>query len=71
MSIDWSDKQQVNEYNKQRRRNKRRNKPAAPGVKGRGKQSTGFLDVAYSTENYHDELSWEIDKEKLRRSIEE
>ncbi len=71
MSIDWSDKQQVNEYNKQRRRNKRRNKPAAPGVKGRGNQSTGFLDVAYSTENYHDELSWEIDKEKLRRSVEE
>ena len=71
MSIDWSDKQQVNEYNKQRRRNKRRNKPAAPGVKGRGNQSTGFLDVAYSTENYHDELNWEIDKEKLRRSIEE
>ena len=71
MSIDWSDKQQVNEYNKQRRRNKRRNKPAAPGVKGRGNQSTGFLDVAYSTENYHDELSWEIDKEKLRRSVDE
>lgn len=71
MSIDWSDKQQVNEYNKLRRRNKRRNKPAAPGVKGRGKPSTGFLDVAYSTENYHDELSWGIDKDKLRRSIEE
>ena len=36
MSIDWSDKQQVNEYNKQRRRNKRRNKPAAPRREGSG-----------------------------------
>ena len=60
-----------NRRNKERRREERRNKPAAPGVKGRGNQSTGFLDVAYSTENYHDELSWGIDKEKLRRSIEE
>lgn len=60
-----------NKRSNERRREKRRNKPAAPGVKGRGNQSTGFLDVAYSTENYHDELSWGIDKEKLRRSIEE
>ena len=60
-----------NRRNKERRREKRRNKPAAPGVKGRGKQSTGFLDVAYSTENMFDELRWEIDTEKLRRSIEE
>lgn len=60
-----------NRRNKERRREERRNKPAAPGVKGRGKQSTGFLDVAYTTENYHDELSWGIDKEKIRRSIEE
>ena len=60
-----------NRRNKERRREKRRNKPAAPGVKGRGKQSTGFLDVAYSTENYHDELSWGIDKEKIRRNVEE
>lgn len=53
------------------RREAKRNKPAAPGVKGRGKQSTGWLDMAYSTENMFDELRWEIDTEKLRRSIEE
>ena len=53
------------------RREAKRNKPAGDGVKGRGRPSTGFLDVAYSTENYHDELNWRIDKEKLRRSIEE
>ncbi len=49
----------------------KRNKPAGDGAKGRGRPSTGFLDVAYSTENMFDELRWEIDTEKLRRSIEE
>ena len=60
-----------NRRNRERRREERRNKPAAPGVKGRGNQSKGFLDVAYSTENYQDELNWDIDMEKIRRSIEE
>lgn len=60
-----------NRRNKERRREKSRNKAAAPGVKGRGKQSTGFMDVAYSTENMFDELSWGIDKEKIRRNVEE
>lgn len=87
MSIDRNDPEQDrlcrNEYQRKWReahkeeinrkiRDKTRNKPAAPGVKGRGKQDTGWLDAAYCTENqYAEEISWGIDKEKLRRSIEE
>ena len=60
-----------NRRNRERRREERRNKPAAPGVKGRGNKSTGFMYVAYSTENMFDELSWGIDKEKIWRNAEE
>lgn len=85
MKIDWRDQEQVNQYQREwrkrnpdkveqykaKKREERANRPAAPGVKGRGSRDTGFMDVAYSTENMHDELSWGIDKEKLRRNREE
>lgn len=71
MSIDWSDKQQVNEYNRQRRRNKRRNRPAAPGVRGRGGPNKGFMDAAFSIENFQDEISWDINLDKYLEGNEE
>ena len=53
-------------------REARRNRPAQPGLKGRGRKNTGWLDAAYCTENlYAEEISWDIDKEKIRRSVEE
>ena len=85
--IDWSDPEQVRSYQREcqrkwyelhrtelneKAREANRNKPAAPGVKGRGRKDTGWLDAAYSTENrYAEEISWDIDKEKLRRNVEE
>ena len=85
--IDWKDPEQVKAYNAEYQRkwrelhrtelNKKareanRNKPAAPGVKGRGRESKGWLDAAYCTENqYAEEISWGIDKEKIRRNVEE
>lgn len=82
-NIDWNDPEQVKAYHRgwykehrteinEKRRNERRNKPAEPGVKGRGRPETGFFDAAYCAENrYVEEISWGIDKEKLRRSVEE
>lgn len=54
------------EYKEQynaKRREERRNQPAAPGGKGkRGRKPIGnFEDVAYSIENFQDEISWDID----------
>lgn len=52
-------REELNEKDRERRRNR----PAAPGVKGRGRPGTGWLDVAYCTENqYADEISWDINK---------
>ena len=81
--IDWTDPEQVKAYHREwreahrselneREREARRNRPAAPGVRRRGRKNTGWLDAAYCTENqYAEEISWDIDKEKLRRNIEE
>ena len=54
----------------EKHRERTRNKPAGLGKK-KGRRTEGFWDLAYSTENYHDELSWGIDKEKFRRNVEE
>ena len=85
--IDWKDPEQVRTYYREymrewygrhgselneKKREARRNRPAAPGVTGRGRKETGWLDAAYCTENqYAEEISWDIDKEKLRRNREE
>ena len=81
--IDWSDPEQVRAYRREwhrthraelneKRRDARRNRPAEPGVKGRGRPETGFIDLAYCTENrYTEEICWDIDTDKLRRNREE
>lgn len=81
---DWTDPEQVKAYHREyrrawaertgyneKRREERRNRPAGDGGKQRGRKGWGFWDAAYTTENLHDELSWEIDTEKLRRNREE
>ena len=84
---DWTDPEQVRAYHREymrkwyglhgpelneRKREARRNKPAAPGTTGRGRKDAGWLDAAYCTENrYAEEISWDIDKEKIRRNREE
>ena len=68
MQREW----QIKSGYRERRKEARRNRPAGDGGKKKGRKTDGgFWDVAYCTENLHDELSWGIDKEKLRRSIEE
>ena len=85
--IDWKDPEQVKAYHaeyqrrwrelhrselNQKAREANRNKPAGPGTKGRGRPETGWLDAAYCTENRDaEEISWDIDTEKLRRNREE
>lgn len=82
--IDWTDPEQVRAYHREHRRawaeqtgynekvkEARRNRPAGDGGKKRGRKTDGFWEAAYTTENLHDELSWEIDTEKLRRNREE
>ena len=75
MSIDWADREQVKAYHREWRRNnsdrinekrreEHRNRPAAPGVKGRGRPNRGFMDAAFSIENFQDEISWDINLEK-------
>lgn len=83
MSSVWSDPEYRKEYGRkyreehrdelnEKQREKRRNRPAAPGVRGRGNTFKGFADVAYCQENrLVEELSWGIDKEKIRRNAEE
>ena len=81
---DWTDPEQVKAYHREymrawaertgyneKRREARRNRPAGDGGKKRGRKTEGFWEAAYTTENLHDELSWEIDTEKLRRNREE
>lgn len=80
---DWTDPEQVRAYHREcrraweeltgyneKRREERRNKPAGNGKK-KGRKETGFSDAAYSTENWHNELNWDIDMEKIRRNVEE
>lgn len=85
--IDWKDPEQVRAYNaeyqrrwrelhrpelNQKAREANRNKPAGPGVKGRGQPDTGFIDAAYCAENrYAEEISWDLDKERIRKEHEE
>ena len=78
---DWTDPEQVKAYHREwrkrtgyneRMKEARRNRPAGDGGKKRGRKTdVVFWEVANCTENLHDELSWEIDTEKLRRSREE
>ena len=83
--IDWTDPEQVRAYHREyvrdwaqrsgyneRRKEARRNRPAGDGGKKKGRRTEGFYDAAYCTENvYAEEISWGIDKEKLRRNVEE
>lgn len=77
---DWTDPEQVRAYHREwrertgyneRMKEARRNRPAGDGGKQRGRKTDGFWEAAYTTENLNDELSWEIDTEKLRRNREE
>ena len=77
---DWTDPEQVKAYHREwrkrtgyneKKKEARRNRPAGDGGKKRGRKTDGFWEAAYTTENLHDELSWEIDTEKLRRNREE
>ena len=78
---DWTDPEQIKAYHREwrkrtgyneRMKEARRNRPAGDGGKKRGRKTDGvFWEVANCTENLHDELSWEIDTEKLRRNREE
>ena len=81
---DWTDPEQVKAYHREymrawaertghneKRREARRNRPAGDGGKKKGRNTDGFFEAAYSTENrYAEEISWDIDKEKLKRNIE-
>ena len=83
--IDWKDPEQVRTYKREymrewtkrteyneKRKEERRNRPAGDGGKKKGRNTDGFFDAAYCTENrYAEEISWGIDKEKLRRNREE
>lgn len=77
---DWTDPEQVRAYHREwrertgyneKRREARRNRPAGDGGKKRGRKTEGFWEAAYTTENLHDELSWEIDKERIRKEYTE
>ena len=81
---DWTDPEQVKAYHREymlawaertgyneKRREARRNRPAGDGGKKKGRNTDGFFEAAYCTENrYAEEISWDIDKEKLKRNIE-
>ena len=83
--IDWKDPDQVRTYQREymrewikrtgyneKRKEERRNRPAGDGGKKKGRNTDGFFEAAYCTENrYAEEISWDIDKEKLRRNREE
>ena len=82
--IDWTDPEQVRAYHREyrraweertgyekKRREARRNRPAGDGTTRKDRKGLGFWEAAYTTENLLDELSWEIDTEKLRRNREE
>ena len=81
--IDWTDPVQVAKYHhewyeahrselNEREREKSRNRPAQPGLRGRGRESKGWLDAAYCTENqYAEEICWDLNKEKIRKEHEE
>jgi hypothetical protein len=80
--IDWSDPEQVRAYRREwrmknagrineKRREEHRNRPAAPGVRGRGGPNKGFMDAAFSIENFQDEISWDINLDKYLEGNEE
>ena len=82
--IDWKDPEQVKAYHREyqrawaertgyneKRREARRNRPAGDGGKRKGRRTDGFWEAAYSTENIYDELSWSIDREKIRKEHQE
>ena len=83
MSGIWDDPEHKKEYMRkyreehrdelnQKQREKRRNRPAAPGVKGRGNTNKGFVELAYCQENrLVEEITWGINKDKIRRNVEE
>lgn len=78
---DWTDPEQVKAYHREwrertgyneKKKEARRNRPAGDGGKKRGRKTDGvFWEVANCTENLHDELSWEIDKERIRKEYTE
>ena len=78
---DWTDPEQVRAYHREwckrtgyneRMKEARRNRPAGDGGKKMGRKTDGFFEAAYCTENrYAEEISWGIDKEKLKRNMEE
>ena len=77
---DWTDPEQVRAYHRawrertgynEKKKEARRNRPAGDGGKQRGRKTEGFWEAAYTTENLNDELSWDIDKEKIRKEHEE
>ena len=79
--IDWNDPEQVRAYHREwrerteyneKKKEARRNRPAGDGGKRKGRKTDGFFDAVYCTENlYTEEISWDIDKEKLRRNRED
>lgn len=83
--IDWSDPEQVRSYQREymrewtkrtgyneKRKEDRRNRPAGDGGKKKGRNTDGFFDAAYCTENqYAEEISWDLDKERIRKEHEE
>ena len=80
---DWTDPEQIKAYHhgwymahrdeqNEKAKEARRNRPAGDGGKKKGRKDVGWLDAAYCTENqYAEEISWDIDQEKLRRNREE
>ncbi len=78
---DWTDPEQVRAYHREwrertgyneKKKEARRNRPAGDGGKKRGRKTDGvFWEVANCTENLHDELSWEIDAERIRKEYTE
>lgn len=80
---DWTDPEQIKAYHHEwymahrgeqngKAKEARRNRPIGDGGKRRGRNTDGFFEAAYSTENrYAEEISWDINKEKLRRNREE
>ena len=79
---DWTNPEEIKAYHHEwymahrdeqngKAKEARRNRPAGDGGKQRGRKTEGFWEAAYTTENLNDELSWDIDKEKLRRNREE
>lgn len=65
-------RQEHREELSEKQKERARNRPAGDGGKKKGRNTDGFFDAAYSTENlYAEEISWGIDKEKLKRNMEE